>query len=96
MVNVVDPTKIENIVGCKRHSVKHMARLASREETVFILHSYECFVAGDILGCSFSIALENGIDNVRGAWEGYEDMPVAVEVTNNCSMPYLVPRHFKI
>jgi hypothetical protein len=85
----VDSTKIEAIVGVERHSVNHIARADSDEEMVYILHSQRCLdqeAAGllDLRDCSYSLALDEGID--PGDW--VFDTPVRVMVSYGRLVPY--------
>lgn len=63
MSELVDPSKIEDIVGAKRHPIRHLARVVSSEERVYILHSQDCVDSeSDLRRCPYSIALDKGIN----------------------------------
>jgi hypothetical protein len=63
MTTLVDPTRIEQIVGRKRHSLRHYGRAVSDEHMFSILHSQRCMDRpADLRDCRFSIALDRGID----------------------------------
>lgn len=69
--------QIETIVGAKRHPTVHLARAASAEQRVYLLHPDECIARGiDLRTCEYSEALDHGID--LDAWAGAEDQPVRV------------------
>jgi hypothetical protein len=73
----VPADEIERIVGIERHPTRHYARAVSAEQTVYILHSQMCRdIYGDLRECSFSLALDNGIDG--GDWSEHEDKQVRV------------------
>lgn len=75
----VDPTKIEQIVGAKRHATHHMARAVSVEQCVYILHSQKCYDSGiDLRDCPYSHALDAGIDLDR--WEHFQDQAMFVAI----------------
>ena len=79
MTELVDPDRIEAIVGCKRHPKAHFARAVSAEQKVYILHSQECVDSGiDLRECGYSVALSHGIDH--DYWEPVFDKPVMVAV----------------
>jgi hypothetical protein len=87
MSNLVDPERIEEIVGVRRHPTEHWARAVSAEEKVYVLHSQECRNSGvDLRLCDFSYALDEGLH--WGDWNGLEDVPVKVSVTED---GWLVP-----
>lgn len=76
-IEVVDPTKIEEIVGIERHSMAHYGRAVSSDQTFYILHSQMCLDSGrDLLGCQFSIALAEGIN--PQTWSSALDRPVRI------------------
>lgn len=84
MSQLVDPSQIETIVGVQRDELKHYARAVSAEQTVYILHSYECLTSGvDLRECSFSLALDQGIET--GRW--VEDVAVHVVIDNGRLVP---------
>lgn len=88
MSDLVDPDKIEQIVGAKRHPLMHIGRAVSEEETVYILHSGRCKARGqDLRECAFSRALDLGI--ALHAWEGWMDRPVFLQLGH----PGLYPRN---
>lgn len=63
MSNLVDPERIESIVGTKRHQRAHFAKAVSSEQRVYILHSQNCVEDNsDLRDCEFSLALDAGID----------------------------------
>jgi hypothetical protein len=93
MSELVDPTKIESIVGAARHPLRHLARAVSEEQKVYILHSQECLESGiDLRNCRYSLALDAGID--IELW--VEDKPLHVFATIDgelvpcprCELPY--------
>lgn len=77
MTELVDPDKIENIVGVPRHARAHYARAVSKTKTVYILHSKQCLEEHeDLRNCPFSLALDKGI-NLR-VWTQDAAVPVRV------------------
>jgi hypothetical protein len=85
MSKLVDPGRIEAIVGVARHPSVHYARAVSAEATVYILHSQQCKDSGiDLRECAYSLAMDQGIDLDR--WMG--DVPVPVTVNE---AGYLLP-----
>lgn len=88
MTDLVDPSEIERIVGVPRHATEHWGRAVSVAETVYVLHSQECRDSGrDLRACRFSLALDRGID--AGAWDGWEDAPVRLEIWYGLLSPTL-------
>jgi hypothetical protein len=86
--DLVPAESIESIVGAERHPNRHLARAVRAEQTVYILHSYDCLESGiDLRDCDFSRALDNGI---RPA-EWPEDVAVAVAVHENRLVPTSQP-----
>lgn len=62
MAELVDPTEIEAIVGTRRHTTKHYARVVTAEKTIYILHSAMCKAALlDLRDCPYSLALDRGV-----------------------------------
>lgn len=79
MSDRVDPTRIERIVGARRHEHLHLARADSDTRLVYILHSYECVANNfDLRFCRWSQALDEGIDMRR--WRTRQDQAVIVTV----------------
>lgn len=86
MSEPVDPTRIEQIVGVKRHRQVHYGRAVSSERTVYILHSQQCLDSGvDLRQCRFSRALDRGIEMAR--WGYRQDMAVVLGVWNGRLIP---------
>ena len=86
MSNLVPADEIETTVGAKRHAAQHLARAASAEQTVYILHSERCKASGgDLRDCAYSIALDRGID--LADWQGFEDRPVVVAIVRGRLFP---------
>jgi hypothetical protein len=84
MSDRVDSNDIETLVGHPRHQTQHWARAVSRSQTVYLLHSYECFEEFyDLRECPYSLALDNGIP--IDVW--VEDEPVRVEIDQNDLVP---------
>lgn len=88
MAELVDPSRIEDIVGIERHPFRHYARADSAERKVYILHSDTCRQATpDLRDCAFSLALDRGIDEAE--WGDHlQDRPVQVTIAHG---PRLVP-----
>lgn len=85
----VPRNRIEKIVGAPRHPTDHYARAASAEQTVYILHSLECVDAfEDLRDCPFSLALDNGIEDVFDRWT--EDVPLVVSIEDDRLVPAAV------
>ena len=77
MTELVDQSRIEEIVGHKRHARAHFARAVSEEQTVYILHSQLCLEDyPDLRDCPYSLALDNGIDIDR--WPLDSAQPVGI------------------
>lgn len=89
-MTAIDPaSKIEAIVGAKRHPTRHIARAVSAEQTVYVLHPESCRrLHEDLRNCKYSRALDNGIEKVSAAWMHVQDKPVVVDVFGD----YLLPR----
>jgi len=87
MVDLVDPDKIEGIVGIERDPKLHYGRAVSAEETFYILHSHSCRESGrSLLACQFSLALgDHGIN--KGIWGDLQDRPVPLEVSGGRLVP---------
>lgn len=80
MSTPIPANTIEQIVDATRHPLEHIGRAVSTEETIYILHSGECYKTfNDLRDCPFSKALDRGID--REQWEPYEDRPVKLRVS---------------
>ena len=90
MSDIVSASKIEAIVGAKRHPTRHIARAVSAEQTVYVLHPEAClrFHRADLRECKFSRALDNGIEKVSSSWMHVQDVPVVVDAVAG----YLLPR----
>lgn len=90
MSDLVPPDQIESIVGANRHTVQHLARAVSAEQTAYVLHSQRCLNSGvDLRECPYSIALDRGID--LADWDGFLDRPVVVTIMHDRLFP-LVPK----
>lgn len=86
MSAIVDPERIEGLVGAKRHPTRHLGRAVSAEQTVYVLHSALCKAKGDDLrDCSYSRALDLGI--VPSRWEGREDRAVVLGLDRDGLVP---------
>lgn len=86
MSDLVDPAKIEDLVGAKRHTVQHLARAVSAEKRVYILHSQKCLDSGiDLRDCPYSEALDKGIKVID--WQDREDQPVALAIYRTHLLP---------
>lgn len=80
MSELVDPDKIEGIVGAERHTFRHIALARSYDDQFFILHPEQCPArkAGKPLTeCKFSLALDRGISK-RWWTPRWQDRPVFV------------------
>lgn len=83
MTNLVNFSEIEQLVGAPRDRRLHLVRIDTAAETVYILHSQECFERfdmrpSDLRECLFSRALDNGLEDYE--WADYEDQVVEVTV----------------
>jgi len=88
MSDKVDPDKIEEIVGVKRHATEHRGRAISAEERVYVLHSQECENQyPDPRDCPYSLALDSGIDED----EWVMDAPVTVRILDGRLLPEEFP-----
>jgi len=59
MTDIVDPNKIEEIVGHRRMSVVHLGRAVSSEGIFYILHSQRCVDRyPDLRDCPYSQLLD--------------------------------------
>lgn len=86
MSDVVPDGKIEQIVGAKRHVLRHLGRAVNAEQKVYILHSSRCkATTPDLRDCSYSRVLDEGID-VRD-WEGWEDRAVVLGLARGGLVP---------
>lgn len=85
MTKLVDPSRIESIVGVSRRQIDHVARCVSSEKQVYILHSQRCLNTGrDLRECPFSRALDTGLDP---AWKDHLDRPVCVAIKDGFLYP---------
>lgn len=79
MSELVAPDQIEELVGARRHSIKHLGRMDTAAGVVHILHSEWCRRrVADLRTCAFSIALDAGIDVAD--WVGWHDRPIVLGV----------------
>lgn len=86
MSKLVDPGEIERIVGARRHSVKHIGRVVTAENTTYVLHSKICKDSGeDLRECHFSIAMD---ESALRDFDGYCDRTVVVAID---SMGFMGP-----
>lgn len=93
MSNLVDPDRIEKIVGMPRHPTEHYARAITAEQEVYILHSEQCrSTTPDLRDCPFSRALDRGIVHhvPWSGWRRVQDRPVRVEVFKGWLVPDLL------
>lgn len=93
MSDLVDPSKIEAIVGVRRDALTHYARAVSGEQRVYILHSQYCLDnETDLRDCFLSTALDRGLP--LPLWRGFEDVPVLVSTLHGRLVPVnIVPKH---
>lgn len=98
MVELVDPKKIEQIVGEQRHTTFHIGRAKSEDKNVYIMHSKNCLDehADDLTVCSFSVALDNTPDPWQDdLWDKMRDKPVVLSVVQDRIVPVgIVARHY--
>lgn len=90
MSDLVDPGRIESIVGVRRHPTEHWGRADSVELTVYVLHSQECRNSTpDLRHCPYSIALDEGIENPENwpDWRTREDRPVRLAIRDGWLVP---------
>lgn len=87
MTNLVDASKIEVIVGVKRHQHYHYVNASRYNDMAYILHSFDCVASTpDLRDCVFSKALDAaGIPH--GKWWGMEDRPIIVEIEYGVIVP---------
>lgn len=91
MSELVPADQIERIVGVRRHPLQHWGRADDAEQTVYILHSQSCKNSTpDLRMCSFSIALDRGIDGSKAwpEWQHVLDRPVLLKIDEE---GYLMP-----
>lgn len=90
MSDLVDPERIEQIVGVRRHATEHWGRAHSGEQTVYVLHSKACRDSTpDLRTCPYSLALDQGIEGPANwfAWRDRQDQPVHLAIEDG----YLAP-----
>lgn len=90
MSELVPAEDIEQIVGVERHPTEHYGRAVSAEETVYILHSQDCFDRGiDLRKCSYSVALDRGIEHPLPwtGWRRVQDKPTRLSIQRGFLMP---------
>lgn len=86
MTDLVDPHRIEDIVGAPRNVRRHVGRAVSSEQTVYILHSTICKnTTEDLRTCSYSRLLDGGID--PEAWADWQDQPVVLGMDRRGLIP---------
>ncbi len=95
MTDLVDPTKIEQIVGAQRHPTEHLAKAITDTQIVYILHSQECLGSGiDLRECPYSKSLdEHGLEPLN--WAACEDRTVTLEIVGGVLLP-LIPGGLKV
>jgi len=83
MSELVDPSKIEDIVGIARAEHIHFGKLVSDEGVLYILHPFSCLQrhGDDLRQCPFSLALDNGLNPED--WDLYWDDTVALCIIQN-------------
>lgn len=87
MADLVDPAKVERIVGMPRHESVHYGRAVSAEETVYILHSFECLKRNpDLRECSYAKA-----DMDPDYWIGFMDGAMILSIINGRLVPIGAP-----
>jgi len=85
MTELVDPSKIEELVGVNRHAEWHYVRAVDDEQIVYILHSQECVDSTpDLRDCPYSQALDHGLP---AGWDFYLDRPVRAVLEPSYSYP---------
>lgn len=85
---IPEDVDVEAIVGMTRHATLHYGRADPVAQVLHILHSRECVDSGtDLRLCPFSLALDVGAP--VDVWEGYEDRPVELAITDHCGQ--LIP-----
>ncbi len=91
MTDLVDPTKIEQIVGAPRHLVNHLAKAITDTQIVYILHSQQCLDSGiDLRTCAYSRSLdEHGLEPLN--WAACEDRTVMLEIVGGVLLPLIPP-----
>lgn len=86
MTQLVDPEKIESIVGVKRHARAHFGRMSHTDRILYILHSKLCLEDNeDLRQCKFSLALDRGLDPKK--WEGFENLTIPLQVIDDKLVP---------
>nr|DAI83567.1 MAG TPA: hypothetical protein [Caudoviricetes sp.] len=92
MTELVPSEEIEALVGAHRHGSVHLGRAVNATQTVYILHSRECVDSGgDLRECSYSKALDVGIDVT--VWRGEEDRCVVLGLRCDGHDVRLVPAY---
>lgn len=84
MTEKVDPQRIEQLVGARRHPAQHRGRWDTSAGQIYILHSGYCLMAfKDLRQCPYSIALDELVrDWSEGSrWDDYPDRPVALYIS---------------
>lgn len=90
MSELVDPAKIESLVGVPRHQFEHWGRFNTEEHTLYLMHSRDCTaVTTDLRTCSYSLAMDKWIDDetLDRFWEGCLDHPVRVIIYDGRLVP---------
>lgn len=63
MAHLVDPARIETIVGARRHRTRHIGRAVTADRAVYVLHPHACLArTPDLRDCRYARALDHGID----------------------------------
>lgn len=88
-IQLENPDEIEHIVRAKRHPTKHLGRLVSENETIYVLHSAECVAAlEDLRDCRYSLAIGR---SGSARWEAVRDRPVVLSIVTHGDLSGLVP-----
>ena len=85
MVKKMTPDEAIEKVGRERHPTYHYARAVSAENMVYVLHSAACLANDNIMDCTYSKALDRGIETVLADW--VFDEPVQVTVRRGRLVP---------
>lgn len=82
MTQLVDPKKIESLVGATRHGTLHLGRWNTENDRIYILHSHKCVRSGiDLRECPYSQCMTAGA--FSHTWSQHPNSTVVLSIQRN-------------